>query len=114
MKKPLKLIENPRPLEQMSEGLWFNLLGGAGTIRCLDCKHSEEITSFIHGVGSISGFQCPSCGKLSSVKSGRLKRANNADKKLVCACGGTLERDKVIFCPSCRSKELFYEMTFIS
>ncbi len=40
--------------------------------------------------------------------------ANDYEQSLVCECGGVLERDKVIFCPSCKSKNLSYQMQYIT
>lgn len=101
--------------EKKSKGLWFSYIGGCGKIRCKDCDHSESITSFIHAINSSStGFQCQSCGKLSSVRSGGPGRANEYERSLECECGGKLDRDKVIFCPSCQSQNLTYQMEFIT
>ena len=45
--------------DERSEGIWFHYMGGHGAITCKDCDHSEEVTSFIHGINSSSsGFQC--------------------------------------------------------
>lgn len=102
-------------LEEKSKGLWFSYIGGCGKIRCKDCDHTESITSFIHGIDSSStGFQCQSCGKLTSIKSGGPGRANEYEESLECECGGQLDRDKVIFCPSCKSENLIYQMEFIT
>jgi Zn finger protein HypA/HybF involved in hydrogenase expression len=48
-------------------GMHFHLMGGYGTLSCKDCDFSQNITSFTHGLNtSNSGFQCQSCGKLTS------------------------------------------------
>ncbi len=101
--------------EERAEGMRFQYMGGHGAITCKDCNHSEEVTSFIHGINSSSsGFQCQACGKLSSIRAGGNGRANQYEQSLVCECGGTLARDKVIFCPSCKSKNLSYQMHYIT
>jgi hypothetical protein len=33
---------------------------------------------------------------------------------LICECGGGLNRDQTLFCPSCRSNNLAYKISFIS
>jgi ribosomal protein S27E len=115
MKEQSRQLDLEKTLEEKSKGLWFSYIGGCGKIRCKDCDHSESITSFIHGINSSStGFQCQSCGKLTSIKSGGPGRANEYEESLECECGGKLDRDKVIFCPSCKSENLIYQMEFIT
>jgi hypothetical protein len=102
-------------LEEKSKGLWFSYMGGHGKITCKDCDHSEEVTSFIHGINSSSsGFQCQGCGKLSSIKSGGPGKANQYEESLQCSCGSDLDREKVIFCPSCKSHNLSYQTLYIT
>ena len=105
-----------KAVAEMAPGLWFRYnMGGCGTITCQDCKHSEEVTSFIHGIdSSVTGFQCQTCGKLHSVNSGGQGRANQYERSLVCNCGGLLDRDKLLFCPCCKSKILSYFMQYIT
>jgi len=101
--------------DEIAEGIWFHYMGGHGIIICKDCDHREEVTSFIHGINSSSsGFQCQGCGKLTSIKAGGPGRANEYEEILECECGGSLKRDKVIFCPSCKSKKLTYQMQYIT
>jgi len=115
MKERSRQLDLEKILEEKSKGLWFSYIGGCGKIRCKDCDHSESITSFTHGINSSStGFQCQSCGNLTSIKSGRPGRANEYAESLDCKCGGKLDRDKVIFCPSCKSENLIYQMEFIT
>jgi hypothetical protein len=115
MKEQGRQFDLEKTLEEKSKGLWFSYIGGCGKIRCIDCDYSESITSFIHGINSSStGFQCQSCGKLSSIRSGGPGRANQYEEGLDCECGGKLDRDKVIFCPSCKSENLIYQMEFIT
>lgn len=106
------IIEWP---EKKSKGLWFHRMGGHGIIECGDCDHSEKVTSFSHGFNSShSGFQCQSCGKLSSIKGGGRGSADVYEESLVCVCGGALDRDKAIFCPNCKSGNLSYQILYIS
>ena len=115
MKERRREIALEKRLEEKSKGLWFSYMGGHGKITCKDCDHSEEVTSFIHGINSSSsGFQCQGCGKLSSIKSGGPGRANQYEESLQCSCGSNLERDKVIFCPSCKSLNLSYQTLYIT
>ena len=105
-----------KAVAERAPGLWFRYnMGGCGTITCNDCRHSEEVTSFIHGIdSSVAGFQCQNCGKLHCVNSGGRGRANQYERSLVCDCGGPLDRDKLLFCPSCKSKNLSYFMQYIT
>jgi hypothetical protein len=102
-------------VQERSKGLWFSYIGGHGTVRCKDCDHNEEITSFIHGINSSStGFQCQACGKFSSIGSGGPGKANEYEESFVCKCGGGLDREKIIFCPSCKSKNLSYQTLYMT
>ncbi len=58
--------------DRLAEGLWFQYsMGGRGNLRCIDCYHSEEVTSFIHGMyESVTGFQCQACGRFAAIESG--------------------------------------------
>lgn len=115
MKERSRGIALEKKLEEKSKGLWFSYMGGHGKITCKDCDHSEEVTSFIHGINSsASGFQCQGCGKLSSIKSGGPGRANQYEESLQCSCGSNLEREKVIFCPNCKSQNLSYQTLYIT
>jgi len=102
--------------DKHAEGLWFQYsMGGRGDLSCNDCSYSEEVTSFIHGISSSStGFQCQACGRFAAIESGGPEQANEDAKRLVCDCGGPLEREKVVFCPSCRSKNLTYDLRVIT
>jgi len=89
---------------------YFDHLGGAGTVWCSDCGHSEEIISFIHGAtDSLTGMQCQSCGQFSE-----LNDVEMLNQPRMCACGGTLERNAALFCPTCKSKNINYDMRYIS
>jgi hypothetical protein len=102
--------------DKHAEGLWFQYsMGGRGDLRCIDCNHSEEVTSFIHGIyESVTGFQCQTCGRFAAIESGGPGHAKGYAKALVCDCGGALDREKVVFCPSCRSKNLTYDLQVIT
>jgi len=53
--------------KKTSDGMYFHLMGGYGTLSCKDCDFCQNITSFTHGSStSTSGFQCQACGKLTS------------------------------------------------
>ena len=56
-------------------GAKFRFMGGRGALSCRDCSFSQELTSFTHGYHqgdeglhkcSTSGFQCQSCGMLTT------------------------------------------------
>ena len=101
--------------DKRSQGLWFHYLGGYGSISCNDCMHTESITSFIHGRdSSAAGFQCQSCGKFAAINSVVPGKAKEYQNSLICECGGKFEREKVLFCPECQSKNLSYDMEFIT
>ena len=81
--------------------LYYSNLNGYGDIICKDCGHSEETTYFLHTTnGSTTGLQCQSCGKLHSIKDMK------SSEEYYCECGSKLEREKPIFCPKCRSKNV--------
>lgn len=87
------------------QGLYFHLIGGTGGIRCNACGHEEGITSFLHWLGpeakdTVTGFQCQACGRFDEVRNASLTTKER------CRCGGGLSRDKVIFCPKCKSRDL--------
>jgi hypothetical protein len=49
----------------------------------------------------------------------RIKRVRNEvnsqhEASLFCECGGKLDREKVLFCPGCRSTHLSYDMEYIT
>lgn len=96
--------------------LYFSRMGGIGSIECLDCRYSKGVVSSFHGFddeGSpadmVIGVQCQSCGKFES-----LENWWSRNPPTLCKCGGTLERDKPLFCPKCKSKRLRYHMTLIT
>ena len=116
MKAQRKAKEEDQAFEdKQSQGLWFHYLGGYGSITCKDCTHSESLTSFTHGrESSTAGFQCQECGKFAAIQSGGPGKATEYKSSLICECGGKFEREKVLFYPECRSKNLSYDMEFIT
>jgi hypothetical protein len=116
MKAQRKAEEEDQSFEdEREQGLWFHYLGGYGSITCKDCMHNESITSFTHGRdSSTAGFQCQACGKFAAINSGGPRKAKEYQSSLICECGGKFEREKVLFCPECRSKNLSYDMEFIT
>ena len=116
MKAQRKSREEDEAFEdERAQGLWFHYLGGYGSISCNDCMHNESITSFTHGRdSSTAGFQCQACGKFAAIRSGGPGKAKEYQSSLICECGGKFEREKVLFCPECHSKNLAYDMEFIT
>jgi hypothetical protein len=94
-------------------GLFFKWMGGRGAVRCNACGYEEKVTCFLHWLGPTgkdtqTGFQCQSCGKFHSVE--------NADltTQVRCSCGGELSRDKTVFCPQCKSRDVSYQPHIIT
>jgi hypothetical protein len=116
MKAQKKAREETEAFEdERAQGLRFHYLGGYGYISCNDCMHNESITSFTHGRdSSTAGFQCQACGKFAAIRSGGPGKATDYQSSLICECGGKFEREKVLFCPECRSKNLSFDMKFIT
>ena len=103
------------PEESTNQGLMFQHMGGHGTISCNDCDFQQPQTSFIHGISSSrSGFQCQSCGKLTSNTRTQNDTQESNRATMVCECGGELSRDHVLFCPDCKSTNLSYSMEYIT
>jgi len=76
--------------------LFFKTIHGDGTIKCCDCGHSEDITSECY----FHGLQCQSCGKFYDLRE---------RYTIKCECGRLLDRDKPLFCPKCKSKNMKFE-----
>ncbi len=115
LKDRRELAAARKAVAEESKGLRYCYMGGCGIITCKDCRHSEDVTSFIHGIdSSVSGFQCQWCGKFHSVNAGGRGQANQYERALVCDCGGPLDREKVLFCPSCKSQNLSYDLREIT
>ena len=95
--------------------LYFKEMAGGGTIHCCDCGYSEDIISSVHGFDNSdvdtfgSGYQCQSCGKFYDLNFDESRKDNKR-----CECGGKLEDDKPIFCPKCKSKNMVYDMAYIT
>ena len=65
------------------------------------------------------GYQCQSCAKLVTFDSEPvgevgLESLERKVKKVRCACGGSYGRDKAIICPLCRSKNVGYEVRYLT
>jgi len=92
-----------------------NIGSGAGKFYCLNCDYDENIVSFIHGFNeedckdSETGYQCQSCGKFHALTQCKINQ-----KLLTCECGGNLERNKSLFCPRCKSKNITFETKYIT
>lgn len=109
-KKPI----NDLKTEFKDDGLmYYWKMGGAGAINCNECDFNSEIVSFLHGHGpeswNNSGFQCQNCGKFHEIE---CDMNNSKDEK--CECGGELVRDMPIFCPTCKTKNVSYNMSYIT
>jgi hypothetical protein len=113
------------------KGLKFQYMGGHGTLSCNQCNFSESLTSFTHGIrSSRTGYQCQACGKFASrIRTQRNIRSNYEipeaqeirnesgsayEASLICECGGKLNREQILFCPDCKSKDLSYSMEYIT
>jgi len=102
--------------DKKEPGLYFQTMGGHGSITCLICGYTEEVTAFIHGFGenrwSRTGYQCRQCGKFHGIE--RHQNEHFDESTLRCDCGGQLSRDHVIFCPRCRLTSIEYHMIYIT
>jgi len=90
-------------------------MSGGGIIRCCDCGHSEGVVSYAYSFddegepcNGIAGNQCQTCGRFYTLS---LEEERNNKR---CECGGVLERDKPLFCPRCKSKNVKYEGQWIT
>ena len=96
-------------------GLRFSMMGGVGTVSCRTCGYSVNVVSFIHrkslsgGASGSAGYQCQSCGKFTTSSNSTEDIAS-----VLCDCGGSLRRDAVLFCPTCRGRDLDYKLNWIS
>lgn len=107
----------PKPIEIETKDkvrdnlLYYWKMGGAGVINCNVCGFNQEIVSFLHGIESWNntGFQCQNCGKFHQIES---DMSNSKGQK--CECGGTLEREKPIFCPKCKTTNVSYDLKYIT
>jgi hypothetical protein len=107
------LDENGNPLfeKEKDKQLYYHHMGGQGIISCYDCGYKEDIVSFLHGVNDAAwGYQCQGCGSFHTLNDSPQRAA----KPLTCSCGEELSRDKPIFCPQCKSKNMGYRCTIIT
>lgn len=115
IKSDMKRIEyekaerNTNSNKEVNKNLFFWKMGGAGNVLCLNCGCTEDIVSFIHGINTSStGLQCQLCGQFHSVSNWE------GSDEVLCECGGVLEREKPIFCPECKSKNMRYDIKYIT
>ena len=52
--------------------------------------------------------------ELLAIKKKRESFEKKYKKSLICSCGGTLDSEKILFCPECKSNELSYFMEYIT
>lgn len=52
--------------------------------------------------------------ELKNIRKKRESFERKYEASLVCGCGGKLDRDKTLFCPECKSKNLGYFMEYIT
>ncbi len=108
----LKERNIPAKVSHREQGLYFDQMGGAGIIKCQTCNYAHDIVSFIHGFPIDSwnkaGFQCQACGNFHEIENFL------TNKNRECDCGGELSRGNKLFCPKCKSKNLSYQMEFIT
>lgn len=113
--------------KQEERYLTFSRLGGAGTIKCLDCNYQEDIIAFLHGpTWCTIGRQCPQCHSFltENNQSQEYHRFGDTNDDFVCPKCGTILRSKTdsilkrnwepIVCPRCQSKRLTYILDYIT
>lgn len=121
---PVQLIElcikiKKKSLESIQEksfpykgGLTYNdMLGVGGHIFCNHCSYLIYINICILGFKPIhkrkeikTSYHCPNCGEFKNMK----WHLNMEIPR--CHCGGKLNKEHVLFCPKCRSKDISYAM----
>jgi predicted nucleic acid-binding Zn ribbon protein len=91
--------------------LRFSHMGGKGNFYCTECGYSQELVSFLHGISdwSKTGYQCQKCGKFHEIV-----RDHELTEEPECDCGGSLSREKPLFCPVCKTFKVGYHMTLIT
>lgn len=89
--------------------LFFNDFESTFRLKCNNCNTSQEFFNWIMFSGYpdkpdrfITEFQCQLCGKLVSIPKEMKTTYNTVTVDTKCSCGGTLRRDKPIFCPTCK------------
>lgn len=98
--------------------LYFHKIAGEGEIRCMLCNYSEDIISFTHGYEKLpsrkrtgtKGYQCEDCGKFHCINGFE----GESDIVKNCDCGGKLQRDKILFCPRCKSHSVGYLLKYLT
>jgi hypothetical protein len=96
---------------------------GVGALSCNDCGHTEPVQIFTHGFGPDSqctmGYQCQECAKFVTFDSEPVGEPGMAALEALveqsrCECGGRYARDKPIMCPRCKSRDVEYELSWIT
>lgn len=98
--------------------LYFHKTPGEGEIHCMICNYSEYIICFTHGYEKLpsrrrtgtKGYQCEDCGKFHAINGFE----GESDIIKNCDCGGKLQRDKILFCPSCKSHIVSYLLKYLT
>jgi DNA-directed RNA polymerase subunit M/transcription elongation factor TFIIS len=119
------IFSKKTPPNTSPTGLYFSIMNGSGRITCGDCSFTQRLVSLMYITKdnidtTCRGYQCQSCGTFKEVSSveNALVQAKSSKKTVhtatleTCGCGGTLEREKIVFCPQCQSKHLSYECIF--
>ena len=94
------------------DGLTFQCISGVGELVCGNCGIRTPMVSFEHGAPGQwcnSGYQCQSCFRLHTIKND-----DKLEELPKCGCGGGLSRDATIRCPVCRSKEVGFDLEYIT
>ena len=88
------------------------MMNGVGAIQCNSCRFRQNITSHLHRFGENNwfknGYQCQKCGKFHAIEGYDNVEMNK------CECGELLEREKAIFCPRCKTKDVTYTMLLMT
>ena len=103
-------------------------ISGAGTLTCNDCGEKMDVIGFTHGNYSCKmGVQCQKCGHIFTEynKSEKYHQFSPRTEDVLCPQCGNLcigkeeyilsNRSKgFLFCTKCRSKNLKYDMSYIT
>jgi hypothetical protein len=87
----------------------FLMISGKGILRCNSCGLEQSLTAAFPRRNPELGHQCQQCGKLQSFRSTPFAGSVEDD----CECGGRFRRDRAIFCPQCRSFEVWFKTHII-
>jgi hypothetical protein len=115
-----KKLQKAENIARADKSLYFEKMGGVGYVICFDCDFEQEVVGFKHGryidpYGNSGerwcsiGYQCQKCGKFHQINDDIWN-----SQGIRCECDGNLERDKPIFCPKCKSKNITYRMSYIT